>query len=780
MVYVPDSAGRSLEAVAGALYEDGAEPLAAVARIRIIDMDRVGVPRAETDRVRKLLGQGRYATDERFEGAAYAVFVRSPHAHARIVSVDTAAAETMPGVVRILTGQDCAGLGNFPVIDRVGKGLAIPFRPVLAMDIVRHPGEAVACVVADTQARALDAAEAVVVDYDDLPAATGLADSAPLVHPGAPGNVAMRHEAGDEAAVETAMTVAALVVETEIHMPRLAPVTLEPRAAVARFDDGVFFIRAPHQGVNEMRRDFAAVFNLPPDRFHVMSGEVGGGFGPRNIAYPEYAAVMLAAKLTGRPVLWCGTRSESFLTDIQGRGVRVRGRLAMDEAGRFTALSMRYDADLGAYISPVAVFANINNPLQSLIGCYDIPAAHAVFRMMHTHAVPTGPYRGAGRPEMALLIERMVDIAARRLNMDPFLLRARNMIPAEAFPFTLPNGPRYDSGDFGRLMRTAREASDWDGFAARQAASPGRLWGRGMSLFIEVSGGGGAPDEAALTLSAVDGQAALRIETVTASTGQSHARTFALIAGPRLGLPEIAVDFVASDPATHLSGAGSYASRSTIAAGSAVAAAADALSSRLRGMAALRANCAPEDLHLADEAVCRTDGSPVCRLVDLLGEAMTETGRVAPTRAFASGCHVAEVAIDPDTGAAVLTRYLAVDDAGVTIDHQAAEAQIQGGIAQGVGEVLGEEAVIDAESGQPYAASLMDYALPRADDFPGYRVIACDTPSPFNPLGVKGIGEAGTTGALCAVTSAVADALGGRDLPAMPFTQERLWRALRR
>jgi aerobic carbon-monoxide dehydrogenase large subunit len=779
-------------------------------------MDRVEVPQAEAERVRKLRGLGRYTADERFaqdrhgperfaperhcqerptqdrdlqarftrgrfSGAAFAAFVRSPHAHARIVSVDASDAASMPGVVWVLTGRDCAALGNFPVIDRIGKGLLIPFRPVLACDIVRHPGEAVACVIAETQAQALDAAEAVLVDYDALPAAVGLLDDAPLVHPGTPSNVALRHEAGDAEAVETAMTQAALVVETEIELPRLAPVTLEPRAAAARWDaeNGVYIVRAPHQGVNEMRRDFAAVFGLPADRFQVLTGEVGGGFGPRNIAYPEYAAVMLAARLTGRAVVWQGTRSESFLTDIQGRGVRMRGRLAVDAAGRFTALSMQYDADLGAYISPVAVFAAVNNPLQSLTGCYAIPAAHAVLRTMHTNAVPTGPYRGAGRPEMALLVERLTDIAARRLGIDPFVLRQRNIIPMEAFPWTLPNGARYDSGDFARLMRTAREASDWDGFAARQAAAPGVRLGRGMALFIEVSGGGGAPDEAALTLSAAAGRAVLRIETVTASTGQSHARTFALVAGPRLGLPEVAVTFVASAPGTALSGAGSYASRSTIAAGGAVAQAADALAARLLGMAALRANCAPEDLHLADEAVCRTDGTPVCRMVDLLAEPLTETGRVMPSQAFASGCHVAEVAVDEATGAAVLTRYLAVDDAGVTIDHQAAEAQIQGGIAQGVGEVLGEDAVIDAESGQPYAASLMDYMLPRANDFPSYRVLECNTPSPFNPLGVKGIGEAGTTGALCAVTSAVADALDGRDLPAMPFTQERLWRTMR-
>lgn len=745
-------------------------------------MGMVARPQAETERVRKLRGLGRYTADEqladnRFNRAAFAAFVRSPHAHARILALDTAEAATMPGVLKILTAADCAGLGNFPVMDRIGKGLAIPFRPALARDIVRHPGEAVACVIAETQAQALDAAEAVLVDYDALPAAVGLADGAPLVHPNARGNVALRHEAGAAVAVEAGMTAAALVVETAIEIPRLTPVTLEPRAAAARWDDdsGVYLVRVPHQGVNEMRRDLAAVFGLPPDRFQVLPGEVGGGFGPRNIAYPEYVAVMLAARLTGRAVVWHGTRSESFLTDIQGRGVQIRGRLALDEAGRFTALSMSYDADLGAYISPVAVFANINNPLQSLTGCYAIPAACAVFRMMHTHAVPTGPYRGAGRPEMALLVERLVDIAARRLGIDPFVLRDRNIIPPAAFPWTLPSGARYDSGDFARLLRVARQASDWDGFDARR--SPGVRLGRGMALFIEVSGGGGAPDEAALTLSAMDGRAALRIETVTASTGQSHARTFALVAAPRLGLPEAAVTLVASDPQTGLSGAGSYASRSTIAAGSAVAAAADALSLRLRGIAALRANCAPEDLHLADERIRRTDQTPVCRLVDLLAEPLTETSRAMPGQAFASGCHIAEVAIDEATGAAVLTRYLAVDDAGVTIDHQAAEAQIHGGIAQGVGEVLGEEAVIDAESGQPYAASLMDYMLPRANDFPNYQVMECNTPSPFNPLGVKGIGEAGTTGALCAVTNAIADAIDALDLPPMPFTQERLWRA---
>jgi carbon-monoxide dehydrogenase large subunit len=745
------------------------------------------LPQAEMDRIRKVTGAGRYTADERFDGTLRAVFVRSPYAHARILAVDIVAASAMDGVLAVIVGSDCvkAGLGNFPVIDRIGTGLVIPHRPILAADEVRHIGEAVAMVIAETQAQALDAAEAVLVEYEGLDAVIGiaaaLAEGAALVHPAAAGNVALHHQNGDADAVAQAFADAAQVIETTIEMPRLAPVTLEPRAAVGVWNDadGRYELRAPHQGVNEMRRDLAAVFKLPADRFHVLGGDVGGGFGPRNIAYPEYAALLMGARLVGKPVAWHGTRTESFLTDIQGRGVRVSGRLALDASHRFLALSMQYDADLGAYISPVAAFAAVHNPLQSVVGCYAIAHTHASFRLLHTHTVPTGPYRGAGRPEMALLIERLVDIASRTLGVDPFELRARNAIPSAAFPYTLPSGARYDSGDFLELMRVARTRSAWDGFAARQAAAleRGIVLGRGMALFVEVSGGGGAPDEAALTLSAEGGAACLRIETVTASTGQSHARTFANIATPRLGLAEIDVILVASDPDTRLSGAGSYASRSTIAAGSAVAQAADEISRLVRGLAALRANCGADELSLVDGHVQHADGRTVCSIASLLAEPISVVGKVAPTNAYASGCHVVEVEVDRATGTVALTRYVAVDDGGVIIDHQAADAQIHGGIAQGVGEVLGEDSVSDA-NGQMIAASLMDYALPRFGDFPSLEVIGCNVPSPFNPLGVKGIGEAGTTGALCAVTSAVFDVLGGRDLPAMPFTAERVWATL--
>ncbi len=745
---------------------------------------------AEMDRLRKVTGHGRYTADEVFASTCRAVFLRSPYAHAEIRSIDIARARYMPGVLGIVIGQDCkdAGMASFPVIDRIGKGLIIPPCPILAIDTVRHVGEPVAMVMAETQAQALDAAEAIAVDYAERPPVIGitqaLADGAALVHAAAPGNIALHHMAGDADVVASAMAQAALTVSTEIEMPRLAPITMEPRAAVGRWDadTGRYELRCPHQGINEIRRDLAAAFGLPSDRFTVLNGDVGGGFGPRNIAYREYAAILLGARLCNRAVAWHGTRSESFLTDIQGRGVRISGSLALDSEGRFTALQMQYDCDLGAYISVVAAFAAVNNPLQSLIGCYAIPAAHAEFRLVHTTSVPTGPYRGAGRPEMALLIERLADIAARRLQLDPFALRARNVIPAGAFPYTLPNGPRYDSADFHALMQMARVHAEWDHFASRQAAavSRGRVLGRGMALFIETSGGGGAPDEAALILSAHGDKALLKIETVTGSTGQSHARTFANIAAPRLGLAEGAVTLLASDPATALSGAGSYASRSTIAAGNAVAQAADVIAAELCKRAALRANCAADELHLADGCVKQADGSSVCSIASLLPEPIAITGRVAPSSAFASGCHIVEVELDPATGTTALTRYVAVDDAGVTIDHQAAEAQIHGGIAQGIGEVFGEDSVSDPQSGQLIAASLMDYTMPRADDFPRYTLVECNTPSPFNPLGVKGIGEAGTTGALCAATSAVFDAIGGRDLPPMPFTAQRLWQTLNR
>ena len=729
------------------------------------------------ERTRKVTGHGQYTADEwqaggRFPDPAFGVYLRSPHAAARILGIDMSAAAALPGVLRILTAQDCAaaGFGTFPVLSRWGP-VAAPVRPSLADGMVNHVGDAVALVVAQTQAQAQDAAEAITVDYDPLPPVIGIAQAL------AAGKIVFSHQAGDRDAVNAAIETAACVVETEIELPRLAPMIMEPRASVARYDaaSGDYIVRIPHQGINEIRRDLSVMMGIPAERFQVLPGDVGGGFGPRNSVYPDLPVLLLAARLTGRTIAWGGARGESFLTDLQGRGVIMRGRLAMDGDGRFTALDVEYDADLGAYVSPVAVIANVHNPLASLTGCYAIPAAHASFRLVLTNAASTGPYRGAGRPEMSLLVERLVDLAARHRHDDPFAIRARNAIPAAAFPYTLPSGIQYDSADFGALLGKARAESDWDGFASRQRN--GVVRGRGMALFIEVSGGGAAPDEAALTLSESGGEARLRIETVSGATGQSHPTTFSSIACSRLGLTEAAVTLIASDTATRLSGAGTYASRSTITTGSSIALAAEEIAATLRGLAALRANCAADELHLADTEVRRADGTPVCSVVSLLTEPLFATGRFAPTNAFASGCHVAEVEVDPDTGVTRLVRFVAVDDAGVTIDPVAAMAQIQGGIAQGVGEALSEEAVLDAQ-GQPVAASLMDYAAPRADDFPDYAVLECNTPSPFNPLGVKGIGEAGTTGALCAVTAAVADALGHRALPPMPFTAQRMWRAL--
>ena len=375
----------------------------------------------------------------------------------------------MPGVLRVLTARDCAdaGFATFPVLSMWGA-VPAPIRPSLAGEAVCHAGEAVALVVAHTHAQAMDAAEAVVVEYEARQAAVGLAAAlapdAPRVHDAIEGNVVFTHRNGDPAAVAAAFGSAALVIETEIELPRLAPMIMEPRGAVARYDTqtGEYVLRLPHQGVNEIRRDLTAMMGLPVERFRVLPGDVGGGFGPRSTVYPDLPAVLLAARLTNRAVAWAGGRSESFLTDSQGRGVRLRGRLALDAAGRFTALDVGTTQTSAPMLTPVSVVANIRNPLASLTGCYAIPAAHIAFRLVLTNAAPTGPYRGAGRPEISLLVERLVDLAARQLGEDPFVLRARNAVPADAFPYTLPSGVRYDSADFAALLTRARAGSGWD------------------------------------------------------------------------------------------------------------------------------------------------------------------------------------------------------------------------------------------------------------------------------------------------------------------------------
>ncbi len=752
---------------------------------------------AAQDQLRLLTGAGCFTNDRAPRDALHAVMVRSTRAHAR-VRLDLAPAAAVPGMVRVVTGADCcaAGLRSFPAsfaLERPGgPQLVRPYRPALALGRVRFVGEAIACVVADSLAAALDGAEAVLVEYEDLPVVIGLdaafAPGAPAIHDEAPGNLAIELGFGDDAALDAAFARAAQVVEAAIDLPRLVPNPMEPRAVVARWDaaEGAFHVATPHQGVNAMRADLAAVFALPPERIHVERRDVGGAFGARTPAYPEHAAVMLASRLTGRTVRWTATRTEAFLTDHHGRGTRLSGRLAIDRDGRFIAIDVRYDADLGAYVSAAGAQINVGTPLLTLTGAYAIPTARARFRLGFTNAAPTGPYRGAGRPDIALLVERLADLAARASGLDPIAIRALNAVPPVDFPRRTPFGATYDRADFPALLTRARREADWDGFPARRqtAAARDRIAGCGMALVTEVAGGAAPKDEALVRLEAHACGVRAVIETTSRSSGQNHAAAFACIVAPILGLPTDAVWLQESRPDVRLAGPGSFGSRTMAATGSAVAEAARLLRERLLREAALRANCAPDELDLAGGAIHRA-GTPIATLADIaarMGAQAEAVGVIVPRPVFPSGCHVAEVEVDPATGQVRLTRYTAVDDAGTVLDPAGLAAQVHGAVAQGAGEVLCEGVIHDVGTGQMLTAAFTDYAMPRADDLPMIAVVEQGLPTPFNPLGVKGVGEAGTVGALCAVHAAVADALegAGARLPAMPFFPGRVWQALRR
>lgn len=722
-------------------------------------------------RQRFLTGEGAYTADLVVDGAAHAVFVRSDYAHALLTAVEVNDARAMPGVLAVLTANDLASLRGFPAFlhypDRNGRAFAAPPRPIMASDRVRHVGEIVAMVVAETAYAAQDAAERVSVGYAELPVVAcrfaDAADTVDPIHEAFPANVAFRGLFGDLAACKAAEERAAHVVMLAVNLPRVVPNAMEPRSAIGRWSEkeGTYELWAPHQGIPEIRRDLAAVLDVPSKDLRVHPVDVGGGFGARGPAYPEYAAVLAAARLVGRPVRWLGTRLEGFLGEHHGRGSRLSGRLSIDAAGRFQSLHVRLDGDLGAWVTPVGAHIHVHNPLQTLTGVYRIPVAAFEPTLHVTNAVPTGPYRGAGRPDIALLVERLVDEAARITGRDRIALRNRNCILPSQFPFLTPLGATYDCGDYPRLLSRALAEADWSGFSARRRASArqGLLRGIGLSLFTEVAGGGPvAADEVELAVTADGGGLSVELHTVTGSTGQSHAEAFARIIERELGTPIVSFNLVGSAPAASLAGAGSFGSRSMTSAGSAVAIACRVFKGRVAALA---------DHGEGFLDVVRKANDP-----DLVR--VRASAPVSVT--FPAGCHVAEVEIDPATGVTRVVSYVAVDDAGTVIDHDAVVGQIAGGVAQGIGEALGEIALYD-DAGQLLASSFMDYPMPRATDLPAIRVFDEGVPSPNNPLGAKGAGEAGTTGALGAVSNAVADALArvGCRCPDMPYAPGLVW-----
>ena len=748
---------------------------------------------------RLLTGQGRFISDWNFPNQAYCSFLRSDRAHAEIVSVDAAGALEAPGVLLVLTGKDVAEAGyksiptNLGVVDRFGEPLKKPPRPVLAQGKVRHVGECVACVVAESPQLAQDAAELIAVEYRELPAVSAaekaLAPGAAQLHAELPGNLSFDWVAGDEAATEAAFRAADRVVKLALDNPRMVGNPMEPRACTGTYDAATqkYALYACTQGTAGMRGQLVYTMGVPDDKIDVIAEDVGGGFGVRFNMYPEYCAVLLAAKKTGRPVKWTGSRSEVFLSDEQGRDVASTSELALDASGKFLALRFSYIADLGAYLAPTGPFINTQGVVACLTGVYAVPAACARVKLAVTNKAPAAAYRGAGRPVMSYMLERLVDQAALELGIDPAELRSRNLVTKDRFPYTAANGITYDCGDFEGVLGDAVKASDWSGFPARraEAAARGKLRGRGMAAYIEASGGGFAPSDQVELRFGADG--GVTMYAVSHSHGQGHETSYAQIASSVLGVPVEKFRLRNGDPAVRLVGNATGGSRSLLGVGSVMQLAAKQVVEKGLALAAKDLEAAVADIEFADGSY-RIRGTDRAVSLAALAKKYSGTANALDVKTegkfgvtFPNGCHVAEVEIEPETGIAEIVRFTAVDDAGNIVNHQIVEGQMQGGITQGAGQVFGEHAVYDPETGQLLTGSFMDYPMPRAGLVEGLAIREHPVPTATNPLGAKGVGEAGVSGSLPALMNAVSDALrqAGVEHFDMPATPDRLWRAIR-
>ena len=742
---------------------------------------------------RLLTGRGRFTDDLAAPGALWATFVRAPNAHAEIAGIDTTAAMTVHGARLVLDGQAAAkaGLKPLPVAQRLTDAAGKPPRNApwrtLALERVRHVGECVALCVADTREAADAMAEALAVDYRALPSVTDLLGAvkagAPQLWPDATGNVAFHWTLGDGAATNAAMAAAQHVVEVAVKSQRVVVCAMEPRAAIARFDAaaGTYHIHVGNQGMTIIRDQLAHMLGVANDTVVVTSFDVGGGFGMKNGTYPEYPAMLHAAKLTGRTIRWTATRSESFVSDAQARDSHMIGRMGLDSDGRIVALEVKAHAALGAYVHPVGYFISCANFSKCIPGPYRIPAVRSEVTCVMTNTVPIAPYRGAGRPEAAYITESPIEAAARKLTMDPIELRRRNMVRTEELPHETAVGMVYDSGDFPRLLDTALKDADWAGIAKRKAEAKarGKLRGIGLGMFVEISGG--VPFERAKMQLESDGR--VHVRTPIGATGQGHQTTFAMLGAEQLGIPSGRIIVAEGDSRGFEDGNGASASRSTQIAGLAIRATSIQLIDMARAKAAAKLDTDAAGLTSADGRFSKPGTNLAIGLDQLIGPdepPIMAEARIESEPTWPNGCHIAEVEIDPETGHVTLAAYTAIDDCGRVIAHQFAEGQIHGALAQGIGQALMEHGFYDPESGQLAAGSFMDYAMPRADDLPRFNSHLQPSPATSNPLGVKGVGESGTVGALPAIANAIADALASYGVTGieMPATPERIWRAI--
>ncbi|HEU5275956.1 MAG TPA: xanthine dehydrogenase family protein molybdopterin-binding subunit [Xanthobacteraceae bacterium] len=750
-------------------------------------------------------GAGRFVDDDVEQARAYGCFVRSPHAFARIVKIDTAAAQAAPGVIAVLTAADmtAAGVGNVsahpPMAGRGGAKLVVPLRPALAGDRVMHVGQAVALVVADSQAAAQDAAEKVGVDYEELApvvdAAAAIAPGATQLWPEAPGNVGLdwvglaKDPDANARAIDDIIKSAAHVARLTQYNQRIFPATMETRGATASYDAAkdTYTLRVCSQSAQVMRDGLLPMMGLKREQLRVITEDVGGAFGLKTGPYPEYPALLVAARQIRRPVHWMSSRAEACLSDNQARDMLIEGELALDDKGKFLALRVRNLVNLGAFVGAVGAHLATNNFARCFPGLYRIPRLDIQVRCVFTNTIPTAPFRGAGRPEANYILERLADEAARITGIDRDKIRRRNLIPPSAIPFKTAVGTTYDSGDFPAVFDKAMGLADFAGFGKRrrEAQKRGKRLGFGISCLLEHSGG--TPTEsAALNFT---GDHSLMVALGVHSTGQGHATVYRRLAAERLGIPEEQVLVRAGDTALGVGNGASVGSRSTMTAGTALYRAVDTLIEKGRKIAANVLEAGEQDIVYRDGAFTVTGTDRRVGLFELAREAaerhkrgdLTEsldTKETADTpQTFPNGCHIAEVEIDPATGETQVLTYTAVDDAGNVIDHTLIQGQMHGGVAQGLGQALFEAAVYDRDNGQLVSGSFMDYGMPRATDMPAFRIDDVVRPATTNPLGVKGAGEAGTVGALAAVMNAIADAVPAAAHMDMPATAEKVWRA---
>ena len=769
-------------------------------------MEKFGLaqPVRRVEDPRLLKGAGSYTDDIRLPGVAHGVVLRSPHAAAAVRSVDTTAAKAMPGVVAVYVAADldADGIGTLPCAakmkNRDGTDQVTPERPVLARTAVHHVGTPVAFVVAETVKQARDAAEAIVVDYDTRASVTDLASAMepgqPQVWAEAPRNVCFDWEIGDKAAVEAEFARAAHITRLTVVNNRIVVNSMEARASLASYDaaNGRWTLRTNTQGGWSLK-DFLGkdVFKVDPDKFRVITPDVGGGFGMKLFLYPEQVLTCYAARKLGRPVKWASERAEAFLSDSQGRDNITLGELAVDKDGRFLALRTRNVANMGAYLSNYAPFIPTGAGTGVLAGVYGFKAIYANVIGVFTNTVPVDAYRGAGRPEANYLVERLVDAVARDLKLDRAELRRRNMVTPDRMPHRTPVGKVYDSGDFRVVLDHALKTVDWAGFEKRraEAAKRGKRRGIGMAYYLEATGG--APTERAEIRFAEDGF--VDVYVGTQSTGQGHETAYVQLTVDQLGVPGEKVRVRQGDTDTIPVGGGTGGARSLYSEGQAILVTAATVIERGRKAASEALEAAPADIvfEAGRFAIAGTDrGMGIMELAAtqrakaVKGEEATtlDAAEVAEIKAhtFPNGCHVAEVEVDPETGVIALVRYSVTDDFGKAVNPMIVRGQVHGGVAQGFGQAVLERTAYDPSSGQLLSGSLMDYAVPRADDLPDIEVDLVEIPCGTNPLGVKGAGEAGAVGSPPAVINAVVDALSplGITHVDMPATPEQIWRAV--